>query len=131
MVGCLEFIAQPTSNCWFALHAARDDSQAYVLPKLTDIFQRSDSEEISRELKLLRTQCQNIVDSEINRVSECSEKIEVRRCEFSKLNTVAEKPVSEVTFKDSYQVLKFEWMLFLIVLFTKYIIEWWKWQWLL
>ena len=46
-----------------------DDSQAYVLPKLTDIFQRSDSEEISRELKLLRTQCQNIVDSEISRVS--------------------------------------------------------------
>ena len=54
-----------------------DDSQVYVLPKLMDIFQRSDSEEISRELKLLRTQCQNIVDSEINRVSECSEKIEV------------------------------------------------------
>ena len=62
-----------------------DDSQVYVLPKLTDIFQQSDSEEISRELKLLHTQCQNIVDSEINRVSECSEKIEVCQCEFSKI----------------------------------------------
>ena len=85
MVGncCLEFIAQPISNCYcFTLHAAMDDSHAYVLPKLADIFQRSDSEEISRELKLLRTQCQNIVDCEINRVSECSDNIEVRRCEF-------------------------------------------------
>ena len=95
-------------------------------PKLTDIFQWSDSEEISRELKLLRTQCQNIVDSEINRISECSEKIEVLQ------NIVPEKPVSEVTFKDFCQVLKFEWiMLFLIALFTEYITELWKWQWLL
>ena len=46
--------------------------------------------------------------------------------------TVPEKPVSQVTFKDSCQVLKFEWiMLFLIALFSEYIIEWWKWQWLL
>ena len=59
----------------------------HILRKLEDTFHRSDSEDIAGELDLLQGQCQEIINKEIVRVAsaECSEKILVHRCEFSKL----------------------------------------------
>ena len=57
----------------------------HILRKLEDTFHRSDSEDIAGELDLLQGQCQEIINKEIVRVAESSEKILVHRCEFSKL----------------------------------------------